>query len=68
MREKPIPNINVEETTARKRAANTLAARRCRKRKIRRVQELEDEVAKLKEERDHWKRVALEGMRTIIAD
>ena len=42
-----------------KRARNTLAARKSRQRKMQRFEELEDEIAKLKEERDHWKSLAL---------
>lgn len=64
--EKPLPSINVENITdadERKRAANTSAARRYRERKIQRVQELEDRVARLEGERDYWKSIALKGLR-----
>jgi len=61
-RDKPLPPIVVEDpndTVAMKRARNTLAARKSRQRKMQRFEELEDEIAKLKEERDHWKSLAL---------
>jgi hypothetical protein len=43
-----------------KRARNTLAARKSRQRKIQRFEELEDEIAKLEAERDHWENIALQ--------
>ncbi|KAK2624753.1 hypothetical protein QTJ16_005946 [Diplocarpon rosae] len=61
-RDKPLPPIVVEDPTdtiAMKRARNTLAARKSRQRKMQRFEELEDEIAKLKSERDHWKSLAL---------
>jgi general control protein GCN4 len=61
-RDKPLPPIIVEDpndTVAMKRARNTLAARKSRQRKMQRFEELEDEIAKLKAERDHWKSLAL---------
>jgi hypothetical protein len=61
-RDKPLPPIIVEDpndTVAMKRARNTLAARKSRQRKMQRFEELEDEIAKLKTERDHWKSLAL---------
>ncbi|KAL2067210.1 hypothetical protein VTL71DRAFT_1634 [Oculimacula yallundae] len=61
-REKALPPIVVEDpndTVAMKRARNTLAARKSRQRKMQRFEELEDEIAKLKDERDHWKSLAL---------
>lgn len=67
--DKTLPDINVEGITdpvAKKRARNTLAARNCRERKIQQVRELEERVARLEEERDHWKRIALEGIRDNI--
>ncbi|PVH80663.1 hypothetical protein DL98DRAFT_588255 [Cadophora sp. DSE1049] len=62
-RDKPLPPIIVEDpndTVALKRFRNTLAARLSRQRKIQRFEELEDEIAKQKAERDHWKKLALE--------
>lgn len=59
---KALPPIIVEDphdTVAMKRARNTLAARKSRQRKMQRFEELEDEIAKLKAERDHWKEKAL---------
>ncbi|KAK5987749.1 Cross-pathway control protein 1 [Cladobotryum mycophilum] len=61
-RDKPLPPIVVEDmhdTVAMKRARNTLAARKSRERKAQRFEELEDRIAKLEAERDHWKRIAL---------
>lgn len=61
-RDKPLPPIIVDDpndTVAMKRARNTLAARKSRQRKMQRFEELEDEIAKLKSERDHWKEIAL---------
>ncbi|KAI0477633.1 hypothetical protein GGR56DRAFT_638105 [Xylariaceae sp. FL0804] len=61
-RDKPLPPIIVDDhsdTVAMKRARNTLAARKSRERKAQRLEELEEEISKLKEDRDHWKRIAL---------
>jgi general control protein GCN4 len=61
-RDKPLPPIIVEDpndTIAMKRARNTLAARKSRQRKMQRFEELEDKIAKLEAERDHWKAIAL---------
>lgn len=61
-REKPLPPIIVEDqndTVAMKRARNTLAARKSRQRKMQKFEDLEDEITKLKAERDHWKNIAL---------
>ena len=61
-RDKPLPPIIVEDpsdTVAMKRARNTLAARKSRERKALRFDELEDTIAKLKVERDHWKNLAI---------
>lgn len=61
-RDKPLPPIIVEDpndTVAMKRARNTLAARKSRQRKMQRFDELEDKIAKLEAERDHWKEIAL---------
>ena len=61
-RDKPLPPIIVEDpndTVAMKRARNTLAARKSRQRKMQRFDELEDKIAKLESERDHWKEIAL---------
>jgi general control protein GCN4 len=61
-RDKPLPPIIVEDpndTVAMKRARNTLAARKSRQRKMQRFEELEDKIAKLEAERDHWKNIAL---------
>ncbi|KAI9051081.1 hypothetical protein LZ554_005187 [Drepanopeziza brunnea f. sp. 'monogermtubi'] len=61
-RDKPLAPIVVEDPhdpVAVKRARNTLAARKSRQRKMERYVELEDEIQKLKLERDHWKAMAL---------
>jgi general control protein GCN4 len=61
-RDKPLPPIIVSDptdVTAMKRARNTLAARKSRERKALRLDELEEKIAKLTAERDHWKSVAL---------
>jgi len=61
-RDKPLPPIIVEDpsdTIAMKRARNTLAARKSRERKAIRFEELEERIAKLEAERDHWKEIAL---------
>ncbi|EFX01315.1 cross-pathway control protein 1 [Grosmannia clavigera kw1407] len=61
-RDKPLAPIVVEDpsdTVAMKRARNTLAARKSRQRKQERLEELEEVIAKLTAERDHWKKVAL---------
>ncbi|KAF5622888.1 Cross-pathway control 1 [Fusarium sp. NRRL 52700] len=61
-RDKPLPPIVIEDPSdivAMKRARNTLAARKSRERKAAKLEELEDKIAKLEAERDHWKRIAL---------
>ena len=61
-RDKPLPPIIIEDPNdviAMKRARNTLAARKSRERKAQRFEELEDRIAKLEAERDHWKNIAL---------
>lgn len=66
-RDKPLPPIVVDDPNdivAMKRARNTLAARKSRERKALKVDELEARIAKLVEERDHWKSIALSGRST----
>jgi len=46
-------------TVAMKRARNTLAARKSRQRKMMQFDELEERIAKLEAERDHWRTVAI---------
>lgn len=61
-RDKPLPPIIVEDTNdvvAMKRARNTLAARKSRERKAQRLEELEEEITKLKADRDYWKNRAV---------
>lgn len=61
-RDKPLPPIVVEDpsdTIAMKRARNTLAARKSRERKAAKLDELEEKIAKLEAERDHWRNMAL---------
>ncbi|APA06557.1 hypothetical protein sscle_02g013270 [Sclerotinia sclerotiorum 1980 UF-70] len=55
----PIIVDNPNDSVAMKRARNTLAARKSRQRKMQRFEELEDQIAKLTAERDHWKEKAL---------
>lgn len=55
---KPLPPIVVDDPSdvaAMKRARNTLAARKSRERKAQRLEELEERIAELEQERDHWK-------------
>lgn len=62
-REKPLPPIIVDDPSdvvAMKRARNTLAARKSRERKAQRLEELEERILKLEQERDYWKRIAQE--------
>jgi len=62
-REKPLPPIIVDDPSdvvAMKRARNTLAARKSRERKAQRLEELEERISKLEQERDYWKRIAQE--------
>ncbi|CAG8958753.1 hypothetical protein HYFRA_00011597 [Hymenoscyphus fraxineus] len=59
---KPLPPIVVDDpndTVAMKRARNTLAARKSRQRKNQKIEDMEDEIAKITAERDHWKAIAL---------
>ncbi|KAI0968142.1 hypothetical protein F4678DRAFT_482135 [Xylaria arbuscula] len=61
-RDKPLPPIVVDDPNdgvAMKRARNTLAARKSRERKAAKLEELEEKIAQLEKERDHWKRMAL---------
>lgn len=61
-RDKPLPPIIIDDpsdSTAMKRARNTLAARKSRERKAQRLEDLEEKIAKLEQERDHWKSMAL---------
>lgn len=61
-RDKPLPPIIVDnpgDTVAMKRARNTLAARKSRERKAQRLEDLEEKIMKLEQERDHWKRIAM---------
>ena len=61
-RDKPLPPILVDDpndSVAMKRARNTLAARKSRERKAQRLEDLEEKIAKLEQERDHWKKIAL---------
>ncbi|KAG9230709.1 hypothetical protein BJ875DRAFT_507139 [Amylocarpus encephaloides] len=59
---KPLGPIVVDDPNdaeALKRARNTLAARKSRQRKMQKMEDLEDQIAKLEAERDHWKDIAL---------
>ncbi|KAB8302161.1 hypothetical protein EYC80_005608 [Monilinia laxa] len=61
-RDKALPPIIVDDPNdipAMKRARNTLAARKSRQRKMQKMEDLEDQLAKALQERDHWKAIAL---------
>jgi general control protein GCN4 len=61
-RNQPLPPIVIEDpndTVAMKRARNTLAARKSQQKKMERFDGLENEIAELKRDRDHWKALAL---------
>ncbi|KAG4028208.1 hypothetical protein MFRU_023g00450 [Monilinia fructicola] len=61
-RDKALPPIIVDDPSdnkAMKRARNTLAARKSRQRKMQKMEDLEDQLAKALQERDHWKAIAL---------
>ncbi|KAF4627334.1 hypothetical protein G7Y89_g10823 [Cudoniella acicularis] len=47
------------DTIAMKRARNTLAARKSRNRKLKKLEQLGEEIAKLEAERDHWKNLVV---------
>lgn len=53
------PNATELEQIEWKRRQNTLAARKSRKRKLQHQQELENQVADLKAEKEKWKQRAL---------
>lgn len=68
-RDKPLPPIVIEDPSdvvAMKRARNTLAARKSRERRAQRMEELEEQLAKVSAERDFWKSRAesLTGMQS----
>lgn len=61
-RDKPLPEIHVEnpnDTTAVKRARNTMAARKSRQKRMERTEQLEGQVQELSDEVEHWKAIAL---------
>ncbi|KAG6081246.1 hypothetical protein E4U15_002976 [Claviceps sp. LM218 group G6] len=61
-RDKPLPPIVIEDpndTTAMKRARNTLAARKSRERKAMHVEDLMSRIATLEAECHHWKSIAM---------
>ena len=61
-RDKPLPEIHVEDptdTTAVKRARNTMAARKSRQKRMERTEQLESKVVELEDEVEHWKSIAL---------
>lgn len=63
-RSAPLPAIIVEDsndTVAVKRARNTLAARKSREKKNQKMEELCDEINRLNEQVEYWKRKALEA-------
>jgi hypothetical protein len=60
-RDKPLPPIVVDESdqVALKRARNTAAARKSRAKKVGERDDMEAEIAALKQEIEHWKSLAL---------
>ena len=61
-RDKPLPEILVDDpadTTAIKRARNTMAARKSRQKRMERTDLLESQVEKLEGEVEHWKSIAI---------
>lgn len=60
-RERPLPVINVDpnDEKAVKRARNTMAARKSRKRKVARTEELLDTIARLEKKVEKYKTIAL---------
>ncbi|RWA04343.1 hypothetical protein EKO27_g10762 [Xylaria grammica] len=59
--DKPLLPIAVDDPTGRVRmklVRNTLAARRSRERKAQRLEELEEKIAELEQERGKWENVA----------
>ena len=61
-RDKPLPDIVVEDptdTVAMKRARNTLAARKSREKRLQNTEALMAQVTELQAEVEHWKNIAL---------
>lgn len=61
-RSAPLPPIVVEDPTdhvAIKRARNTLAARKSREKKVKRMEEMEAQIEDLKAQVEHWKRLCM---------
>lgn len=61
-RDKPLPEIKVEDptdNTAVKRARNTMAARKSRQKRMERTELLENKVEELEGEVEHWRAIAL---------
>lgn len=59
--DKSLPEIIVDpsDTIAVRRARNTMAARKSKQRKQRRLEDLEKEVQELRQNRDYWKGIAM---------
>jgi hypothetical protein len=55
----PITTKGDVDAIAKKRERNRVAAQKCRDRKARRLEELEEKVKTLEIERDYWKCVAM---------
>ena len=61
-RSNPLPPIVVEDPSdhvAVKRARNTLAARKSREKKVKKMEEMEAQIEDLKAQVEHWKRLCL---------
>jgi hypothetical protein len=69
-RDKPLPPIVVDETDsiALKRARNTAAARKSRAKKVNEREEMEDRIAVLEAQVEHWKSIALGRMNEDSSD
>ena len=69
--EMDMPTIIVgdpNDSIAMKRARNTLAARKSRQRKMKRFDELEEQISKLAAEREHWREIAMKRNETVKID
>lgn len=61
-RDKPLPAIHLEELNddvSKKRARNTLAARKSRQKRMERTEQLEQKIDELEDEVTHWRNIAL---------
>ncbi|TAQ90368.1 hypothetical protein B7494_g1329 [Chlorociboria aeruginascens] len=61
-------SIGIEDSIATKRTRNSAAARKSRRRKMERFEELEYSISKLEAERDHWKDICMKRFSNIPKD